>query len=293
MKKLTTPLFYFLAALFLFSCTTQRIGQFRKFADAGKTYSGAVTELLQEAGNVAIDADNENMFFNHGGFDETNRRKVYEAHTAGLKEFLKILDDCRKHTRLLGDYFTNMAALADSRSGETIGEKSGKIIEELNKIHPPLENAKIGGVTVRDFLAESVPPVVNLLKKNALENELRQNGKTIVRELDLQVALVSALTESLQSDLETITNYSETTVVKPYLSGSKLPESWKKERKALLLLASASKLAGNAKNASAELRKAFTCLMENKIKPSDLNDLFAEINELIGFIELIRKNNPN
>ncbi|MHC5007013.1 MAG: hypothetical protein ACYTGF_06595, partial [Planctomycetota bacterium] len=45
------------AAVGLAACTTARVDQFERFAEAGVAYSGAIDALTLEAANAAIDAD--------------------------------------------------------------------------------------------------------------------------------------------------------------------------------------------------------------------------------------------
>ena len=294
MKEVGKPLIFILSVILSVSCTTQRINQFRTFSTAGKAYTDAMTDLLKEAGEIAIDADNEYLSNNHEKFPKEKRQDTYLGNTGDLREFLKILNDFRMHTQLLGNYFSTLALLAESKSGQSIGDKTSGIVAELQKIHPSVEKARIGDASVKEFLGESVPFVVNQFRKNALENELRENGKIISGELDLQVALVAALSAGIKNDLEVYTNRFETgSVARPYVEDPKLPASWKKDRKSVLILSSAETSVAKAESAAKELKKAFASLAENKFHASDISLLLSDINELIDFVELIRSNKPN
>lgn len=294
MKNPIKVLLYLFVISFLISCTAQRITRYKNFASAGKSYTDAMVNLLEEAGNVAVDASNEIMVDVREESTREERETDYLEKTEILKEYFSILNDFRSHTLLLNKYFTALATLAESKAGESIGGKAENIVKELNKLHPPLESATIGDASVKEFIGESVPILIGQVRHLALENELKRNAKTIERELELQQALVKALSAEIKADLELISDYFESNFVTlPYVSDGKLPATWKKDRKKMLMLSASASSVHDAESAAQELKEAFISLVENKVKLNDFSALLADINSMIDFIELIRKNRPD
>jgi hypothetical protein len=287
MKRL--PLFFVIFVLC--SCATQRINQFSSFAAAGVSYTNAMDKLTREAGQLAIDADNELLLKDRDLFSQEERGDIYIERTKALESLLSTISSIRVHTSLLSRYFSALNQLAGSQSPVTIPGQLTAIVTSLESIHPGLENAGFGGTSVKDFIKSASPLIISTFKQNKLEEELRKNGATIERELELQSALLQALSEQMKSDLELILKLKDfQSVTQPFISAPRLPENWKDKRKEILTTYLSLDAAERAKNAADELKNAYLNLLGSASGVADLKPLFDDINAMIDLVELVRKN---
>ncbi len=280
-------LFLGLAACSLSSCAGRRIGQFDKFATAGKTYSEAMTKLTVEAGQIKIDADSELLLTNRDALSPEERSSTYQNQTEGLKDVLAVMGDLRAHTQLLRKYFSALAALSQSDAPSGIGEEAANLVGELQKLSPSLEKATIGNANVKDFIGAVVPIVVAQFQRAALEEQLRKDAPMLERQLELQKAVLAALAEGIEADLESLSNArSLNQVAKPYVQEGDLPKTWREDRRALLSTTLMAASLDDAKDAADTLKKTFVALVENKIGPGDFDQLFADIDAILDVIEM-------
>lgn len=284
-------LIVFIVLLVLCSCANRRINQFSTFADAGSTYTEAMVRLTTEAGNIVIDADSEELLRDRDQFTQDERGNLYFKRTRALETLLSTIRDIRVHTSLLNRYFMALSQLASSRSPASVTGQLSAIVTSMEKIHPDIENSKIGNASVKDFMGSATPLVISGFKRKKLEDELRKNAGTIERELELQNALLKALSEQLKTDMEIILNLKNYQhVAQPYISSPKLPDNWKEKRKEILTSYLSLDAADKAREAAGDLKTAFLDLLENKTGSAGFKPLFEDINAMIDLIELVAKN---
>lgn len=291
MKFLKIYFILTMAVALLSGCATQRINQFKNFANAGKAYSEAMVVLTKEAGHAAIDADSAILMLSRKNWDSNEREDNILENTEELKKLLSVMSDLRKHTLLLKKYFTALSKLAESDAPSGIGEEATNLVAELGKISPKIKDARIGEANVSDFIKIAVPLFVAHFQQKALEDELNRNGKVIEEELELQKAVLTIMADELKGDFEVILNQKELIEVdKPFINDKPLPKDWKKNRREVLSAYVSMASVENATKAAKELKKAFIALVENKMEPEDFENLFADISAMINLIELVQKN---
>jgi hypothetical protein len=293
LNKAVFPACSLIAALLITGCATQRAGQFSTFAGAGKSYAEAMLSLTEEAGKTAIDADSEILLQIRKPLDKQTRLERYQDQTKELKSMLDEMYALRRHTLLLKNYFVALSRLSETAAPTVIGKKTENLVASLQVIHPVLENAGIGETPVKDFIGSAVPIVVSAFRQKALEDELRKNAPLIERELDLQHAVLKALSVELQSDLRIIGKQKENNlVVKPYVAEGAIPDEWKETRREALtstqfILVSSD----NAAKAADKLKQTFIALVENKTSPDDFDELFTDINAMLDLVEHVQAGN--
>jgi hypothetical protein len=281
---------FVLILLVMSSCATQRISQFASLAAAGKSYSEAMTALAEETGKIAIDADNEHLLLYRDKYTEEDRKQIILERDSALRSLLEILGGIRVHTTLLGRYFESLNQLAGSKYPSTLTVQINSLIESMGVIHPVLENATIGNMNVKSCIGEAIPVVLGSLKHKKLEQELHRNAAIIERELELQKALLEALSEQLKSDLELllqIKNFNH--VLQPYIKQGQPGKEWKNSRKEVLTTILSLAALDQALSAATELKTAFLNLTENKATLSGFKSLFDSINQMIGLIEKVQE----
>jgi len=280
-----------LVICFLLSgCATARISQFSRFAELGSAYSEVVVGLTKEAGNAAIDADSAVLIKGRENIPLEERGKTIIDHNKLLRERIGLLRDLRLHTQLLRSYFQALAALARSDEPSGIGAASEDVVNSLGRLGDSIKNAKVGALSVSEFIGPVVKITVGQFQRGALEKELRIRAPIIERELELQQAALQVIDEQIRTDLEVLQSRREALEVVDPFRGSKdsLPSDWAKRRKEILSL----HLSLDSIDAGAELARnlklAFLALVENRLDLTDLESLFGDINGILALIEEIQ-----
>jgi len=284
----------FILALFLCGCAAQRVNQFKSFAEAGRAYSTAMMELTQEAGNAAIDADSGTLILGRESWTSAERGSLLVEHTRELKELLAVLRDLRRHTKLLGDYFSVLSDMSSPDAAAGLDEEAGRLVASVQKLGSRMESARIGSAEVQEFVTAAVPLSIAGFTQKALEEELKRNGDVLNRQLELQKAVLEALTPETEADLDAVFKQrAYTDVAQPFLKDTRLPNSWIKNRREVLSGYVSLASVGNAADAAGQLGETFRKLAEGKIEPGDFEELFADIRTMIDLIELLGQSNES
>ena len=272
------------------SCVSTRVNQFAVFANAGRNYSKAMEALTMEAGKLAIDADNELLLKEREHLTAEERGEIYLERSEALKGLLGSLQGIRQHTRLLERYFAALGALAASGSPAIITAELGSVMGSLSALRPQLEKASIGDASVADLLGSATPLVISGIKSQALEHELRRNGPVIERELELQSALLKALSQQMAEDMELLLDLKDfDAVTRPFVEAATLGDPWKAKRKELLTGFLSLDAVDKAATAAETLKKGFLELVEKRMGPTGWTPLFEDIHAMLDLAEMLRK----
>ena len=292
---MTLSRFYIISLIGLslgLSCgCSKSLNNFKTFAQAGERYTEALVALSEEASHAAIDADSEILLQSRQPLNEIERGEVYQAQTEALTGLFLVISDLKKHTLLLKKYFSTLADLTDPEISENLAQQASGILTEIKALSPKLEQAEVGGVSVKDLVPKTSTLIVGTFQWKALQAELRRNGPTIAKELDLQDAVLQALAAQMENDLDIIfkgKGYRE--ILLPYTSAEPIPEHWTSRRREALSAYANLASVENAKAATSTLRDTFTALVENK--PVKFETLFAQINAIIELTELVQSTQP-
>lgn len=273
-----------LSAAFLLSfCAPARLSQFKGFSQAGVSYVKASDAFLDEAGNAAIRGDSTLLLRARPDLDQAERRKQLLANNKLLRERLMLLRQLKEHGNLLGEYFEILGLMADNKSTASLGTSAQGVFAGLTKLSPSIKAAKIGPVSIGDVIPAAVGLVVAPIKVRTLENELKERGPAIEREVALQEAALTLLSRELRTDLTVLANTVESQqVVTPFAAATEVPSTWSAKRAEILNSQITSETADAAAKAAAKLRQSFQKLLANQFDPSTLSSLTAEIGALIN-----------
>jgi len=278
--------------LSLQGCVSARLAQFSGFSQAGVAYVKASGTFIDEAGSAAIRGDSALLLKARPDLPQTERRAHVSTANNLLAQRLLLLRQIKRHGQLLQEYFEVMGSMADSKAPESLGAAAQGVYDSLAKLSPSLKNARIGASTVSDFIPAVVPIVVAPLKARTLEKELRERGSLIERELALQVAMLTVLSQEIKTDLTIELNTQMTQeVVNPYASADEVPNDWAARREEILSASVASQSAGAAAQAADELRLSFQKLVANEFDSAALTSLIADINSILDLAEKIKAPN--
>jgi hypothetical protein len=185
------------------------------------------------------------------------------------------------HAELLQQYFQALAELADPKTGNSAATAADDCYKAIAGMRPKLKEARTGGLSVSDFLPAVAAPVVAEFKVHALNQELHARSEAITKELALQQAAFDLIVQELKTDTQEQRNLKETTNVNEYAANAPLPPGWASQRAAILSTPASVAAAEAASKAAAQLRQAFTALVENRPDSGDLAALMGDISHVI------------
>src|SRR6266478_681058 len=275
-------------------CATARLTQFHNFAQAGTAYVRASQTVLDEAGNAAIEADSLIAQKGRDGLRTADeRREFIVAEDQELRKRLLLLRDIGRHGRLLQSYFETLATLADPKAPATLGTAAQGVFDSIGGLSPAIKGASLGGVKIGDHIPQATNFVVQIFKAKALENELKARAKDIEREIALQEAAFTVITNTLETDLTVQLQLEETEeVIEPFAAPKDLPKGWAARREEILRARVAAASSKAAQEAAAKLRESFVALVENRLSEPSITDIIAAINSMLNSIETIKKAAP-
>ncbi|MHC4219203.1 MAG: hypothetical protein ACYSU7_12195 [Planctomycetota bacterium] len=278
------------AAVGLPACTTARIGQFERFAEAGVAYAGAIDALSLEAANAAIDADSAVLARARGGLTGAERARTVLEHNDLLRQRVVLMRDLQRHAALLQGYFLGLAALAESDAPDRIAAETESLAESIEALSARIRNESVGGEPIGDLAGAAAGITVARFQREALERELRARAAFLEQELDLQRVAMEAIADELRTDLAVILGQQELEeVVEPYRSSSaNLPRTWAKRRREILAATTAADSVAAAASAAAALKRSFRALAENRYTVADYRAVLSDVNAIITLIEYVR-----
>jgi len=264
------------------SACAARITQFGDFAQAGLTYVKASEAVIDDAGVASIRANNVTLVKNRPAIPPENRLAEINTHNDLLKERLVILQDIRRHGRLLQRYFQALADLAGSDAPQAAAAAADGAFASLSKLSPGIKTAKVGAASVGNLIPAVTKPIVASFKVRALERELELRSEAIANEIALQEAAFTAIGQGLATDLQVQMNTFETEQVNnPFAADGVLPGNWVGNREQLLKMTGTVASAGAAAAAARNLRASFESLVNNRFDRAALDSLLLDINAML------------
>jgi hypothetical protein len=282
------------ASVGLAACTTARIDQFERFAEAGVAYSGAIDALTLEAANAAIDADSAVLARARDALSAEERTRTVLDHNDLLKQRVGLLRDLQRHADLLRNYFLVLGAMAGSDAPAGLGAAAEQVVASMGVVSGRIRDARVGDAPVSDFSGSVVRISVARFQRAVLERELETRAALLERELDLQQAALQAIAGEMSADLDAVLGQQELVeVIDPYRAGAaNLPRTWSRRRREILTATAAVESASAAAEAAASLKQSFVALAENRYTLSDFRALMADVDEILTLLERVRGLDP-
>jgi hypothetical protein len=280
-----------LAACLVFlccGCSSVRLSQFQEFAKSGKIYTEAVSTLLDQAAASAIETDSRILVQTRDKLTVAERTETVIAHDKLLKERIQLLNDIRRHCRLMDQYFLALEQLAAEDGDSGIGDACAALTESMGQISSRIRNAKVGSMPVSDFTRQASRIVVKRYQRKVLDAELSARTSVIERELDLQQAALKAIGQQMRFEFEMALNQKELeTVVRPYRQEEALSSQWVQQRSSYLLMNQSLRDLDAATEAAQQLHQAFIALVENRYTRSDFERVLQETNSAADLLKQI------
>ncbi len=282
---------YILFFVLLTGCGSTKINQFAKFSAAGFTYTEALDELVDEVADTAIDADTISLVKARKGL-KTQKERGDEiiASTKRLKNQLNVLGDLKRHVFLLKKYFLTLGRLTESEFDEAIANNASALVTEIQNFSPKLRDADINGTNINQLVNPLTNAAIRKFRLDALnEHFTEERVKTIGLALETHEALLTLLAEKIRDDQEDILAFKETEEIdRPFRNKGDLPKKWMENRKAVLSNRISLASADNAVEAASSLKKAFLALVTTNSGEANIDDVFADINEILDLVDLVK-----
>ncbi len=275
--------------LVLAACSTARVNQFKQFAEAGIAYVEAVDALTREAAGASVNADSAILARTRSAVPQDDRARTVLEHNQLLKQRIEILADLRQHAGLLGAYFVSLGAMTDPDTPAEVGDAAAQFVESLGVVGDRLRTARVGDLAVADFTGSVAEIAVANFRQAQLERELRLRAPILARELDLQHAAMRVVVEAMATDIGVVLRHQEQTdVVDPFRGNAKLPKTWAKRRREILIASTAVASADAAALAARKLGEAFTALVEGRFGAGEYLAVMGEIRRTLDLIAAVR-----
>jgi hypothetical protein len=272
------------------ACTsTETLSRFSAFAQTGGAYAKAVDALLQQAAQIQVDASSEKLLATRDDFGPVSRAELEKQDQAD-RAFINEITLLRRQAKLLADYFSALDALATSNQPQAFGATLGATAASLDALSQQLRGRGLAkDPQAAQALATDLGAlVVKDAESHALKRELEQRKETISRVLQLHAALLGAVRDQVEANLEFARHREyEQQVEDPYLTtGAPLDaNSWKQSRFQGLEPPDPVKQLDDAQSAARELQTAWTKLLTHKLGPSDLQAVTADLTPILASLD--------
>ena len=280
---------YVVGLLVLLNTACKPTSEYTKFAQSGTVYVAALDNLLVAATRVSIDASSERLILDDA-LSHTSQADYDKQNGADMAR-IEIYNKLRRHGRLIGQYFDSLNTLATSDAPASAETAASSLVANITALGTQLRGSPFllkGGQTI-PLLTKLI---VSAKIRGALKAELEARSHTIREELALQETLLKTSAKYMQDDLRTIQeNEAQRLVIDPLIAASPITdvETWKDNRRRILLYPAAIEEFESASGAVGNLRQAFEDLLSNKLTLERLNGVLADFGSILTVAESLQK----
>ena len=269
--------------------STATLSRFDAFAQAGSQYAKAVDALLQQAAQIQVDASSEKLLMTRDDFGPVSRAD-FEKQDQADRAFIHEITLLRRQVQLLADYFAALDALATSDQPQAFGATLAATAGSLDALSQQLRGRGLSqNAQAAQALAADVGSlVVKGAESRALEHELEQRKATIARVLQLHVALLGAVRDQVEANVEFARNREyEQQVEEPYLTTAAPldPTTWKQSRFQGLEPPDPVQQLDAAQSAARALQTAWAKLLSHELGPGDLQAVTGELTPILAALD--------
>jgi hypothetical protein len=269
--------------------TVQRADQ---FATAGIEYTNGVPAVIDQSFEIAVTTNSIVLERTRMGLKTMDDRlKSLEEFDEQFKQRLILLRDIKTHTETLRAYFIALRSLAQSDAATGITDATNGLVNKLGELNPKIASAQIGGAPISGLIAPVVNIAVGAYQNAAIKNELDAHGKTIERELALQEAVLTALTNQMIADKDSELQETERNpIIRQFAGDGALPADWSERRISSYRRTIEIDSLKTAQKAATNFHQAWVALSENRLDESSLMLLLQDIGELADLARTFRTN---
>jgi hypothetical protein len=275
----------------LTGCATARIPDFQAFATAGTAYTQAVTGLITEVGNTAVDANSTKLLQSRSlaAVSLADFRKQDQDMRSYLGELTRI----QAQVDLLGDYFNALAGLATSSAPQSFSTQVQSLATTLVGVTQEVKGTTIAQASQIASAAGGVGGlVVKGVQGRELKKELEARKQTIAEILQLHQALLATLSSQTAADARftTALDYDQK-VIEPFMAGQVAQaqqQSWSAERLSLLSQPLLVEQVKTTADAARQLQQAWSKLLSNDLTAADIQAITAELSPVLASLSALK-----
>lgn len=288
--RLLLPVLLFAA---LTGCATARIPQFQAFATAGTAYTQAVTGLITQVGNSAVDANSVKLLQSRAL--ASIALSDIQKQDQDMRAYLAELNRIQLQTTLLGDYFQALAGLATSSAPQSFATEVQGLATTLGSVTQQVRGTSIAKDP--QAVAAAAGSVGNLVVKEVqgreLKRELEARKQAIAQILQLQQTLLAVLGSQTEANARftTAETYNQQ-VVAPLLAGqvnTATQASWMSERYSLLSQPVLVAQVQTAAKAASDLQQAWNRLLTNDLTAVEIQAITDELAPVLASLDALKK----
>lgn len=273
----------------LSGCASAKIPEFQAFADAGTSYTQAVSGLITQVGNTAVNTDSVKLLQNQKAVSVS----IYEQHDKEMQDYLAQLNRIEAQTTLLGDYFQALADLANSNAPESFDTEVQTLATTLEGVTQTVRGTTIAQSQAVANAAGSVSGlVVKEIQGKELERELNARKETISEILQLQQKLLAVLSSQTEANLRfTNTLTYNQKVVTPFLEGQvadQTAQSWMAQRLSYLTQPVLVQQMTTVAQAAQDLQQAWNKLLTNDLTAEEVQAISTELAPVLTSLEALK-----
>lgn len=275
----------------LTGCATARVPDFQSFATAGTTYTQAVTGLITEVGNTAVDANSVKLVQSRSLAPVS--LADFQQQDKDMRNYLGELARIQAQVTLLGNYFQALANLATSNAPQNFGTGVQSLATTLEGVTQEVRGTTIAQSSQIATAAGSVGGlIVTEVQGRELKKELEARKQTISDILQLHQALLATLSSQAQANARftTALDYDQQ-VVQPFLAGqvtTATQTSWMAQRLSLLSQPVLVDQVNTAAQAALQLQQAWNKLLSNDLTAAEVQAITAELTPVLASLDALK-----
>ncbi len=279
----------------LTGCATAKVPQFDAFANAGTAYTQAVTGLITEVGDSAINANSVKLIGDQRLLtpDPLPIPSIRQQDQE-MRDYLAQLNRLQAQTTLLGNYFQALADLATSSAPQSFATEVTNVANTLGGVTQEVRGTAIAKQAQIANVAGSVGGlIVKGVQGRELQKELEARKDTISQVLQLQQAMLQTLGRQAQANAQ-FTNaldYDQKVIV-PLTTGQVTPQTqqaWMAERLALLSQPVLVDQVNTAAKAALSLQQAWNKLLTNDLSLADIQAITSELAPVLTSLDALKQ----
>jgi hypothetical protein len=293
MKRAVRLLLPVLLLAALTGCATAKVPQFQAFATAGTTYTQAVTGLITQVGNSAVDANSVKLLQTRALAPVA--LSDIQKQDQDMRDYLAQLDRIQLQTTLLGDYFQALADLATSSAPQSFATEVQSVATTLGSVTEEVRGTSIAQdpAAVATAAGSVGGLVVKEIQGKELKRELEARKETIARILQLQQTLLEVLGSQAEANARFTTAMTyDQQVLTPFMAGQvtqATQNSWMTERYSLLSQPVLVTQVKTAAQAARDLQQAWNKLLANDLTPAEVQTITENLAPVLASLDALKK----
>ncbi|HEV8581989.1 MAG TPA: hypothetical protein VGX68_23205 [Thermoanaerobaculia bacterium] len=277
----------------LTGCATARIPDFQAFAAAGTAYTQAVTGLISEVGNTAVDANSVKLLQSRSLASVS--LPDFQQQDQDMRNYLGELTRIQTQVTLLGDYFNALAALATSSAPQSFSTEVQSLATTLIGVTNEVRGTTIAQAPQIAAATGSVGGlVVKEVQGRELKKELEARKQTIAEILQLHQVLLATLSSQTEANARftTALDYDQQ-VVQPFMANQVAnQQTWMSERFSMLSQPVLMDQVNTAAEAARSLQQAWNKLLSNDLTPADIQAITSELAPVLASLDALKPKTP-